>query len=129
MSMNRYSKWLGTGAMLLLVLPVTAWIYIKLQVSHDTVAYDSVWSPTGTCRIEAYVPRYSSYGVLGRMVALFSSNGFYRVYTKEGVELKSSEWLIWQREYPDMETARWANGHAIYPTGDGYAGWTLKECN
>lgn len=78
--------------------------------------------------MDAYVPIYTSLGSLGKTVKLFSSNGFYRVYNKAGVELKSSEWLLWQREYPDMETTQWVNGNAIYPTGDGYRGWTLPEC-
>lgn len=123
-----YKKWIGICAASLFVLTLGPWLYVKLEVSRNTTVYDSVWSDTGACRIDSYISRYSRFGVLGRLVALFSSNGFYRVYNKAGDELKSSEWLLWQREYPDMEAAHWVNGHAIYPTGDGYRGWTLPAC-
>lgn len=122
-----YSTLLALIVILVLV-PIFSWLYVKLELSRNTVVFDTVWSDSGACHIDAYVPTYTSLGVLGMTVELFSSNGFYRVYNKAGVELKSSEWLLWQHEYPDMETARWVNGHAIYPTGDGYRGWRLPEC-
>lgn len=111
------------------LLSILSWLAVKIKLSHNTNVFNTVWSGSGACRIDAYIPTYASLGMAGKIIELFSGNGFYRVYTNEGVELKSSEWLLWQREYPDMETARWVNGHAIYPTGNGYEGWTLKECN
>lgn len=123
-----YRKWIGICLTSLLAMALGPWLYVKLDVTRNTAVYDSVWSDNGACRIDAYVPDYSRLGVLGSLVALFSSNGFYRVYDQAGKELKSSAWLLWQREYPDMDAAHWVNGHAIYPTGDGYQGWNLQEC-
>ena len=108
--------------------PTTAWLYVKFTVSRTTMPYHSVWSDTGACRIDAYIPNYASLGVPGRLIQLFSSEAFFRVYRKDGALLKSSEWLLWQREFAEDEAAKWIYGHAIYPTGDGYRGWTLPEC-
>lgn len=115
-------------AVSLLALLLGPWLYIKLSIARNTTVYDSVWSNTGACRIDAYIPNYKKLGIVGKTVALFSGNGFYRVYSKKGIELKSSEWLLWQRDYPDLEGAFWINGHVLYSTADGYGGWSLPEC-
>lgn len=122
-------KVLAISIAALIFAPTLTWLYVKTELSRRAAVYDTNWSESGECYINAYISKYSSLGALGKLVGLFSSNGFYRVYTKSGVELESSEWLLLQREYPDMEAAKWANGYAIYPTGDGYQGWRLPECN
>ncbi|MBC9248662.1 hypothetical protein A9179_00090 [Pseudomonas alcaligenes] len=106
-----------------------SWLYVKLYLSASTDPYMVSWSESGRCYINAYVPKFSSLGVLGKTVKLFSSNSFFRVYNKDGVLLTSSEWLLWQREFAEMEGAFWVNGYAIYPSNNGYAGWLLPECN
>ena len=106
-----------------------SWLFTKLYLSANTPPYDAQWSESGRCYINAYIPKFSSLGVLGKTVKLFSSDSFFRVYDKNGVLLKSSEWLLWQREFAELEKAIWVNGNAIYPTDSGYAGWTLPECN
>jgi hypothetical protein len=112
----------------LIFLPAISFLYVKIEISRTTKVYDRVWSDSGACYIDAYIPSYRKLGILGKTVALFSGNGFYRVYSKEGIELKSSEWLLWQRDYPDMEGAFWSNGHVLYSAAGGYGGWTLPEC-
>lgn len=112
----------------LILLPAIAFLYVKIEISRTTKVYDRVWSDSGACYIDAYLPNYRKLGIVGKTAALFSGNGFYRVYSKEGIELKSSEWLLWQRDYPDMEGAFWSNGHVFYSSADGYGGWTLPEC-
>lgn len=86
------------------------------------------WNESRSCYINAYIPKFSSLGVPGRLVKLFSSDSFFRVYKKDGNLLKSSEWLLWQREFAESEKAIWVNGRAIYPTNNGYEGWELQEC-
>lgn len=112
----------------LIFLPAIAFLYVKIEIAQTTKVHDRVWSDSGACYIDAYIPNYRGLGAVGKTVALFSGNGFYRVYSKEGIELKSSEWLLWQRDYPDMEGVFWVNGHVFYSAADGYGGWTLREC-
>lgn len=112
----------------LVLLPVLAFLYVKIEIGRSTTVYDRVWSDSGACHIDAYIPSYEKLGVVGKTVALFSGNGFYRVYSKDGRELKSSEWLLWQRDYPELEGASWVNGNVLYSTADGYASWSLPEC-
>jgi hypothetical protein len=112
----------------LLLLLTGTFLYVKVEAGRSAKAYDRVWSESGACYIDAYIPNYRELGVIGKTVALFSGNGFFRVYSKEGTELKSSEWLLWQRDYPDMEGAFWTNGHVFYSSADGYGGWSLPEC-
>lgn len=110
------------------LMPLTTWLYVKLSLSRSTEPYATTWSTSRACYINAYIPKFSSLGVPGKVVKLFSSDAFFRVYRKDGTLLKSSEWLLWQREFADSESEKWINGNAIYPTNDGYAGWTLREC-
>ncbi len=112
----------------LLLLLTGTFLYVKVEIGRSTKAYDRVWSDSGACYIDAYIPKYSELGVIGKTIALFSGNGFFRVYSKEGTELKSSEWLLWQHDYPDMEGAFWTNGHVFYSSADGHGGWSLPEC-
>lgn len=112
-----------------LLVPALIFLYVKIEISHSTNVYDRIWSDSGTCYIDAYIPSYSKLGILGKAVALFSGNGFYRVYDKDDKELRSSEWILWQRDYPDLEGPSWVNGHVFYATADGYAGWSFPECN
>lgn len=110
------------------LIPLTTWLYVKINLSRSTEPYATTWSETRACYINAYIPKFSSLAVPGKIVKLFSSDAFFRVHRKDGALLKSSEWLLWQREFADSESAQWANGNAIYPTNSGYEGWTLPEC-
>jgi hypothetical protein len=115
-------------AAVVVLMPLAIWLYVKANLSRNTEPYATTWSESRACYINAYIPKFSSLGVPGKLVKLFSSDAFFRVYRKDGTLLKSSEWLLWQREFADSESERWVNGNAIYPTDDGYAGWSLREC-
>lgn len=106
----------------------TMWLLVKINLSAKTTPYMTYWNESRSCYINAYIPRFSSLGALGRFVKLFSSDSFFRVYSKDGVLLKSSEWLLWQREFAESEKAIWAHGRAIYPTDSGYEGWVIEAC-
>lgn len=128
-SMVKAAKTLAMTVSMALLSTSACWLFTKLYLSANTLPYDTQWSESGRCYINAYIPKFSSLGVLGKTVKLFSSNSFFRVYDRDGVLLKSSEWLLWQREFAELEGAFWVNGHAIYPSNNGYAGWSLPECN
>ncbi|WP_159971583.1 hypothetical protein [Pseudomonas sp. 8Z] len=113
------------GALLLLMASL---LCVKLEAGRSAKLYDRVWSESGACYIDAYITSYKSLGSIGKTLALFSGNGFYRVYSREGREIRSSEWLLWQRDYPNIEGAFWSEGHVTYSTSSGYGGWSLPEC-
>ncbi len=115
-------------AVIVILVLFTIWLYVKFDLSRNTKPYSTIWSDSGACYINSYIPNYWSLGIPGITVELFSSQAFFRVYHKDGTLLKSSEWLLMQREFADNESAQWANGNAIYPTNSGYEGWTLPEC-
>lgn len=111
-----------------LLLLTAIFLYVKVEAGRSAKLYDRVWSQSGACYIDAYMPSYKALGAVGKTVALFSGNGFYRVYSKEGHEIRSTEWLIWQRDYPDVEGAFWTEEHVFYSTSSGYGGWSFPEC-
>ena len=111
-----------------MLMPAMVFLYVKFEIIRSTKVYECAWSNSGSCYIDAYIPGYKKLGILGTTVALFSGNGFYRVYNKNEKELRSYKWILWQRDFPDLEGASWVNGHVFYSTADGYAGWTLPEC-
>ncbi|WP_339513669.1 hypothetical protein [Pseudomonas sp. RL_15y_Pfl2_60] len=105
------------------------WLFVKLDISKNTETYSTIWSDSGACYVNSYIPNYRALGVMGITVGLFSSEAFFRVYRQDGTLLKSSEWLLTQSEFAGTESAKWINGNVIYPTNSGYEGWTLSECN
>ena len=114
---------------IVILAPLSIWLYVKFELSRNTKPYSTTWSASGACYINSYIPNYWSLGVPGIAIELFSSQAFFRVYRKDGILLKSSEWLLTQREFADSERALWVNGNAIYPTNSGYEGWALPECD
>ncbi|MGE8179598.1 hypothetical protein [Pseudomonas fluorescens] len=123
---------IGRRTLLLIVLTAAALVlaacYMKVTASRLAQVYSTVWNESGTCYINSYIPRYSAFGVPGKILRFFTSEAFFRVYAKDGTLLKSSEWLIWQSEFTVDERSQWVNGHAIYPTADGYKGWNIPAC-
>jgi len=116
-------------ALLVVLLAIAGfWLFVKLSLSSSAEPYMTYWNESRSCYINAYIPKFSSFGVPGKLVKLFSSDSFFRIYRKDGTLLKSSEWLLWQREFAESEKAIWVNGRAIYPTNSGYEGWALQEC-
>ncbi|SDR94735.1 hypothetical protein [Pseudomonas oryzae] len=117
--MTRLAISCGAFAALLIALGA-GWLYVKLSLATDTQHYMTYWNESRSCYINTYTPKFSSLGALGWIVRLFSSGSFFRVYSKDGILLKSSEWLLWQREFAESEKAIWIHGRAIYPTDSGY---------
>lgn len=109
-------------------VPISAWLYIKYEAAAAAEVYSVTWNEAKTCYINSYIPKYSSFGVAGKFVKLFTSEAFFRVYNVKGELLRSSEWLLWQNEFTTDERSQWVNGHAIYPTSTGYEGWNISEC-
>ena len=129
MLMNRSPfKALTIAIIIAVVAMIESWLSMKLRLSASTRPYMTYWNESHSCYINAYIPKFSSFGVPGKFVKLFSSDSFFRVYKKDGTLLKSSEWLLWQHEFAESEKAIWVNGRAIYPTNSGYEGWALQEC-
>jgi len=115
--------------LLIVLLAISGcWLFVKLNLSSKATPYMTYWNESRSCYINAYIPKFSSLGALGKIVKLFSSDSFFRVYSKDGELLKSSEWLLWQREFAESEKAIWAHGRAIYPTDSGYEGWVIEAC-
>lgn len=128
MAKKTFTSALSIFVAIALLAPLVIWLYIKLDLSRNTKPYSTNWSDSGACYINSYIPNYWSLGIPGITVELFSSQAFFRVYRKDGTLLKSSEWLLTQREFADSESAQWTNGNVIYPTNSGYEGWTLPVC-
>ncbi|MBV4472772.1 hypothetical protein KVQ74_01195 [Pseudomonas sp. COW3] len=123
---------IGRRALLLIVLIAVALIlvagFLKVKASRLAHVYSTEWNDTGTCYISSYIPQYSALGIPGKLLKLFSSEAFFRVYAKNGTLLQSSEWLLWQNEFTTDERAQWVCGNAIYPTAKGYEGWSIPAC-
>lgn len=105
-----------------------SWLYVKLSLAKETEPFITYWNDARSCRIDAYAPQFTSHGLVGKFVKLFSSDSFFRVYSYDGVLLRSSEWDFWQREFAQSEKVSWAGNRAIYPTSRGYQGWVIDEC-
>lgn len=56
-------------------------------------------SQNGSCVLKTYTRRYSAVGLAGRIASLFGSSYYYRVYSRDGQLLATSEWILWEREY------------------------------
>lgn len=119
---------LGLVLLCVLLTICGSWLYMKLSLAQETQPFMTYWNDTHSCRIDAYAPRFSSYGLPGKLAKLFSSDSFFRVHSRDGAQLRSSEWKLWQREFGQSESARWAGNQAIYPTSSGYQGWVIDEC-
>ncbi|MEB0043790.1 MULTISPECIES: hypothetical protein [unclassified Pseudomonas] len=105
------------------------WMYLKTEAAALAGVYSTTWNESRTCYINSYIPQYAALGVPGKLVRLFASEAFFRVYNKEDKLLKSSEWLFWQKEFTTDERSQWVNSRAIYPTANGYEGWIIPACN
>lgn len=114
--------------MTLALLPIGVWLWVKIDISRSATPHTVTHSDTRDCAIKVYTPKLSAYGVIGDAIRPFSSAAFYRVYSRDGTLLRTSEWSLLQREFSDTDTANWAHSHVIYPTYDGYEGWRIPEC-
>lgn len=105
-----------SSALLIALLAIGGlWLFVKLSLSSSAEPYMTYWNESQSCYINAYILKFSSFGALGKVVKLFSSDSFFRVYKKDGSLLKSSEWSLWQREFAESEKAIWAGGASHIP--------------
>jgi hypothetical protein len=111
-----------------MVLLITGWLVVRQIASEAGRELRSVASENGSCVLKTYTRRYSAAGVAGCIASLFGSSYYYRVYSREGALLATSEWKFWEREFGDMD-AHWINRTAMYPGQDGWAGWGLPQCD
>jgi hypothetical protein len=113
---------------LLLVLPLAAWLGVRQMASEAGRELRSVASDNAGCVLKTFTRSYNAVGMAGRIASLFGSSYYYRVYSREGELLATSEWTFWAREFGDMD-AHWVNRTAMYPAQDGWAGWGLPQCD
>lgn len=105
------------------------WLYVKFDISRNTSAVDTTWNDSRTCYANVYVVSFTDYGVMGRIMRLFSSPTFFRIYDKERNLLKTSEWMLLQKEAVDLVPIQWRKIEVFYPMSDGYHSWRFpSEC-
>lgn len=116
-----------------LILAGTCLISLGLYVRGEATKAGQMWSSipneTGSCYLNTYVRKYSSMGALGRIARLFGSEFYYRIYSKQGELLKTSEWTLWETELGAEQSAYWIHGSAMFLTTDGLKDWDLQDCN
>lgn len=103
--------------------------YVREKATKAGHEDQASWSPTGDCVVKTYVRNFSGLGMAGRIFGLFSSDYYYRVYSKGGELLKTSEWNLFESEAGEADYARWVYGNVLYPTTKGYGRWALRGCN
>ncbi|WP_152622329.1 hypothetical protein [Archangium violaceum] len=125
----RPSRFVLLGGVLLLFLPVAYYFFLKWAAGQKAEVVSVSWNPSHTCSVTTYFPSLGEERtVSSRFFHFFSSPAFFRVHDARGALLRSSEWKLFQNEADD-EVARWVgDGQAVYPTRQGYEGWTLPEC-
>lgn len=114
--------------LLVVLLPILVLFGLKLQSSWVAQPVKKYWSPSAQCYIARYVPSYQIVGVAGRILEMFSSPYFYRVYTKDGELLKTSEWYLWMREGNAGVAPEFQGEMVLYPGADGWESWMVPEC-
>ncbi|MGZ3461365.1 MAG: hypothetical protein ACXU86_22980 [Archangium sp.] len=103
---------------------------MKGVAARNAVELAVDWNPDHTCAIKTYAPSLGERSGLSRLFHLLTSPTFFRVYDQQGRLLKSSEWLLWQKETGELEAPQWmGNGRVLYPTTQGYAAWSIPECS
>lgn len=63
---------------------IVAWVYLKIEAAALAPVYSTEWNESNTCYINSYIPQYSKLGAPGAIVKIFTSEAFFRVYTKDG---------------------------------------------
>lgn len=110
------------------MMPVLFLFGLKLQSSWEAQPVKKYWSPSAQCYIARYIPSYQAVGMVGRALEMFSSQYFYRVYTKDGELLKTSEWYLWMREGNAGVAPEFQGEMVLYPGADGWESWMVPEC-
>jgi len=113
----------------LAVACVAVGFYVREKATEAGSEDQISWSSTGECVVKTYVRDFSGLGVVGRIFGIFSNDYYYRVYSKNGDLLETSEWNFLESEAGEVDRARWVYGRVLYPTTKGYGGWSLRQCN
>lgn len=108
---------------------VIAGFYVREKATEAGGEDQASSSSTGACVLKTYVRNFSGLGIAGRIFGLFSTDYYYRVYSKNGDLLATSEWNLLESEAGESDHARWVHSRVLYPTTKGYGGWNLRECN
>ncbi len=109
-------------------LPAAYYLHLKRVASQKALIVGVDWNPSHTCSVTTYNPYLGEHTVRSRVFFFFSSPAIFRVHDEQGRLLRSSEWILFQREAVD-EPPRWVgDGRVIYPTTEGYEMWGLPEC-
>ncbi len=104
----------------------SVWLYFKLDIAITAEATYTVWNDKGDHYINTYPSNYSKYKAPGRLIGWFSSRYFFRVYKKDGTLLRSSEWMLWEREVGNLEGPYWIDDRVFYLTTDGIKEWHIR---
>lgn len=121
-------RWLFLLAGSLILLLFLAWLGIRQYSAYHAFEEDAVTSGAGNCTLKSYIRNYKPLGLVGRIGSGYSSRYFYRVYDSAGELLATSEWNFSEYEIDDF-SAHWVRRLAMYPTTDGWASFSLKQCD
>lgn len=111
------------------LLVLVVFIGLKIVIGLAAQPLYKVWSESGNCYVAGYLPGYKkALGIAGRVIELYSSQYFYRVYTKDDVLLKSSEWYMWMREGNAGVGPEFRGEMVLYPGAQGWESWTVPPC-
>ncbi|TVT86331.1 hypothetical protein [Pseudomonas sp. H3(2019)] len=113
---------------LVVVLLLLALLGLKVQSSWVAQPLKKYWNDSGTCYISRYAPDYRVLGGVGRIIEIFSSQYFYRVYSTDGELLKTSEWYLWMREGNPGVAPEFQGEMILYPGAEGWESWTIAQC-
>jgi hypothetical protein len=112
----------------ILVVLLLGWLGIRQYSAYHAFEVDAVARGAGNCTLKSYIRNYQPLGIVGRVGSGYSSRYFYRVYDSAGDLLATSEWNFSEYEIDDF-AAHWIRRMAMYPTTDGWASFSLKECD
>lgn len=121
-------RWLLMPLGILVVLLLLGWLGIRQYSAYHAFEVDAVASGAGNCTLKSYIRNYKPLGPVGRIGSGYSSRNFYRVYDSAGDLLATSEWNFSEYEIDDF-SAHWIRRMAMYPTTDGWASFSLKQCD
>ncbi|MGE4802438.1 hypothetical protein AB8989_18900 [Yersinia hibernica] len=112
----------------LIFLMMATLFVIKVLAYKNATPSDKYWNKNNLCYFITYVPNYKPYGGVGRVLKLFSNQSFFVVYNKENEKIRSSAWYFWEYQFSDKIEPEWSGIDVLYPSDDGWSGWTLHEC-
>ncbi|EBS7636607.1 hypothetical protein CDR68_23230 [Salmonella enterica] len=110
------------------ILLVVYFMTVKFLAYKNAIKKDFLWNGSQTCQLVTYLPNYTPYGIVGKILGLFSNQSFFIVLDDRGRELRSSAWRFWEYQFSDDMAPEWHGIYVTYPTNDGWSGWRIPEC-